>query len=84
MNKGALVRLVCTETGIESNQLERIDVHPGYSFFEVDEKAAPAILHKIESGIYEGKSFNVSVSQENVAPNKKVQKKRQQSGSPVQ
>jgi ATP-dependent RNA helicase DeaD len=64
LNKGALVRMVCTETGIESTHVGRIDIHPRYSFFEVDEKQAKQILPKIEHGSYEGKSFNVTVSQE--------------------
>jgi ATP-dependent RNA helicase DeaD len=64
LNKGALVRMVCTEAGIESTHVGRIDIHPRYSFFEVDEKQAKRILPKIEHGSYEGKSFHVTVSQE--------------------
>jgi len=64
LNKGALVRMVCTEAGIESSHVGRIDIHPRYSFFEIDEKQAKKILPKIEHGTYEGKSFNVTVSQE--------------------
>ncbi len=62
MNKGALVRLVCTETGIDSAQVGRIDLHARHSFFEIDERVAPQILKKIETGTYEGKTFNVSIS----------------------
>ncbi len=64
MNKGALVRLVCTEAGIESYHLGRIDIHARYSFFEIDEGVTGSILPKLETGTYEGKSFNVTVSQE--------------------
>ncbi len=64
MNKGALVRLICTEAGISSNQVGRIDVLPGFSFFEVDDKAVSKVLSKIATGTYEGKTFNVELSQE--------------------
>jgi len=76
MNKGALVRLVCTETGISGSQIGRIDIHPGFSFFEVDEKAAGKILPKIEKGSYEGKTFIVELSQERESQRKKSKKKR--------
>ena len=61
MNKGALVRLICTEAGISSQQIGRIDVRPGFSFFEVEEKAGGNILPKLESGTYEGKTFNIEI-----------------------
>jgi ATP-dependent RNA helicase DeaD len=64
MNKGALVRLVCSETGIENSQLGRIEIHPRYSFFEIDKGVAPIILPRIGTGTYEGKSFNVTLSME--------------------
>jgi len=76
MNKGALVRLICTETDISSDQVGRIEVLPGFSFFEIDGKAASKILPKIESGIYEGKTFNVELSQDKDPKRKKKGKKR--------
>jgi len=76
MNKGALVRLVCTETGISGNQVGRIDIHPGFSFFEVDEKVSGKILPKIETGNYEGKSFIVELSQDGKPQRNKGKKKR--------
>ena len=76
MNKGALVRLVCSETGIESYHIGRIDIHSRYSFFEIDEKAANSVLPKIESGMYEGKSFNVTVSHDVESGKNKGKKKR--------
>ena len=79
MNKGALVRLVCTETSISSNQMGRIDVHPGFSFFEVSDKVTSKILPQIETGIYEGKTFNVELSQERESQRKKGKKRRRQS-----
>ncbi|MEN8157150.1 MAG: DEAD/DEAH box helicase [Bacteroidota bacterium] len=62
MNKGALVRLVCTEGSIESSHVGRIDIHPRHSFFELDSDVAQSVLSKIGNGTYEGKSYNVSLS----------------------
>ncbi len=76
MNKGALVRLICTEAGVSSNQVGRIDVHPGFSFFEVEEKAASKVLSKIATGSYEGKTFNVELSQDKGSPKRVSHRKK--------
>ena len=76
MNKGALVRLVCTESGVESKQVGRIDIYPGFSYFEVDDTASSKILPKLESGTYEKKTFNVEISKEKELPRKKDTGKR--------
>jgi ATP-dependent RNA helicase DeaD len=62
LNKGALVRLVCTEAGINSSQVGRIDLQSRHAVFEVDEQVSQKILPAIKQGIYEGRSFEVSVS----------------------
>ncbi len=62
MNKGALLRLVCTGTGISSSQIGRIDVQRAFSFFEVDESVANKILPKLAEGSYEGKTFVIAPS----------------------
>lgn len=64
LNKGALVRLVCSETGIESSHVGRIDIKPRNAIFEVDNTVAKKILPTLKNGVYEGKSFEVSISQE--------------------
>ena len=63
LNKGALLRLVCSETGIESYHMGRIDLHARHAFFEVDEKVARQVLPRIKEGVYEGKSFEVTSAQ---------------------
>ncbi len=75
MNKGALVRMVCSETGIESYHVGRIDIHARYSFFEIDGEVAPKVLSKLERGVYEGKSFSVSASQEKEYPERGYKRK---------
>jgi ATP-dependent RNA helicase DeaD len=76
MNKGALVRLVCSETGIESYHVGRIDLHSRHAFFEVDDKVSNKILSSIKQGVYEGKSFEVSLSQEMEPGKRQGQKKK--------
>ena len=58
------MRLICSETGIESNQIGRIELHSRFSYFEVDEKVAGKVLPKLRQGTYEGNTFNVTVSQD--------------------
>jgi ATP-dependent RNA helicase DeaD len=76
LNKGALLRLVCSETGIESNHMGRIDIHSRHAFFEVDDQVATKILPSIKEGTYEGKSFEVTYSQEKEHGKKKGKKKK--------
>ncbi len=64
MNKGALVRLICSETGVESNHIGRIELHSRFSYFEVDESVADKVLPKLKQGVYEGKNFNVALSKD--------------------
>lgn len=64
MNKGALVRLLCNETGIDSFQIGRLEIHSRFSYFEVDDKVSNKILPQIEQGSYEGKEFKVALSQD--------------------
>jgi ATP-dependent RNA helicase DeaD len=76
LNKGALLRLVCTEAEIESSHMGRIEIHPSHANFEVDAKMANRILPAIKEGIYEGKPFEISVSREKNTVKKKDKKKK--------
>jgi len=64
MNKGALVRLICSEAGLDSHHIGRIEVHSRFSYFEVDEGVSNSVLPKVASGVYEGKNFNVALSKD--------------------
>lgn len=76
MNKGALLRLICTGTGISSNQIGRIDVQRAFSFFEVDKSVADKILPKMEEGTYEGKTFVIAPSTDNKGSKNKEDKNK--------
>lgn len=64
LNKGALVRLICNGTGIPSSQMGKIDIRAKHAIFEIDEEAAPYILPRFETGLYEGKTFRIKHSGE--------------------
>lgn len=76
LNKGALLRLVCSETGIESSHMGRIDIHSRHAFFEVDDKVSSQILPAVKQGTYEGKDFEVSLSQEKESGQMRGKKKK--------
>jgi len=75
LNKGALVRLVCTEAGVSSDSVGRIDILGAFSFFEVDKKIADQVLEKMKTGVYEGKTFAVDSSQDKGSPKRDKGKK---------
>lgn len=64
LNKGALVRLLCNESGINSSAIGRIEIHPGFSFFEVDKDVATKIIPALKNKEYEGTDFSVELSKE--------------------
>ena len=82
MNKGALVRLVCTETGIESNSIGRIDILGGFSFFEVDSAYQEKLLKTFNSQSFKSRKINLEVStKEPPKRNKSSRSRRRSSGS---
>lgn len=61
LNKGAIVRLVCNETGISSADLGRIDLFNEFSFFDASPEHKETILNA--SGMdYDGKSMNIELA----------------------
>ena len=76
LNKGALLRLVCSESGIESYHMGRIEIHSSHAFFEVDAKEASRIFPRLKEGTYEGKNFEISPSGEKYSGKKKGKKKK--------
>ena len=76
LNKGALLRLVCTEAEIESSHMGRIEINPSHANFEVDAKMANRILPAIKEGVYEGKPFEISLALEKNAVKKKGKKRK--------
>lgn len=62
LNPGALLRVVCDETGIKSSEIGRIDLMPSFSFFEVEKEYETLILNKLNGARYEGSTLKVEVT----------------------
>ncbi|MFK8039639.1 MAG: DEAD/DEAH box helicase [Crocinitomicaceae bacterium] len=58
-NHGALLRLVCDNSGLSKNSVGKIDILNNFSFFEVDKASAPTILSSLKGVDFEGKEMNV-------------------------
>lgn len=58
-NHGALLRLVCDNSGLSKNSIGKIDILNNFSFFEVDKASAPTILSSLKGVDFEGKEMNV-------------------------
>ena len=67
-NHGALIRLVCDNTGLSKNSIGKIDILNNFSFFEADSEHTNEIIKKIQNIDFEGKSMSVEVT--NSAPKK--------------
>lgn len=62
LNPGGLLRLVCDETGLKSNNVGRIDVMPSFSFFEADKEFADKIISQVNDSLYEGHKVSVEIT----------------------
>lgn len=62
LNPGGLLRVICDETGLTSNQVGKIDIMNAYSFFEVENQYADQVLSQVNGAQYEGKQMNVEVT----------------------
>ncbi len=55
VNEGAIVRLVCDQSGISSKLIGAIDMKREYSFFEVDNKVAAKVGQGMRNAKFDGK-----------------------------
>lgn len=58
-NHGALLRLVCDNTGLSKNNVGKIDILNNFSFFEVEKSSASSIVSSLKGVDFEGKEMNV-------------------------
>jgi ATP-dependent RNA helicase DeaD len=68
INKGAIVRIVCNNSGIPSSEVGRIDIFKEFSFFDVSKELADKVLDGMRSADYNGKSMHVELSNKAGAP----------------
>ncbi|HSR88043.1 MAG TPA: helicase-related protein, partial [Pontiella sp.] len=59
VNAGAIVRLVCENTGVKSNQIGAIDLGRDTSFFEVSKEAAGAIRQGLSNLKLDGRKVSI-------------------------
>jgi ATP-dependent RNA helicase DeaD len=62
INKGAIIRLVCDNSGIKSKHIRKIDVLREFSFFEVESNYADHVISSMRSTNFDGKKISVSLS----------------------
>lgn len=62
-NPGALIRTVCAETNITSNEIGEIEVMREFSFFEVDVKVAKQVLEGMQNAQFDGNPVHVELTE---------------------
>jgi ATP-dependent RNA helicase DeaD len=62
LNPGGLLRHVCDQTGLKSNNVGRIDIMTSFSFFEADDEYADMIINKVNGTNYEGNEVNIEIT----------------------
>ncbi len=58
-NHGALLRLLCDNTGVSKGDIGKIDILDSFSFFDADKKETETILRKMQGVDFEGNVMNV-------------------------
>ncbi|NOQ71679.1 MAG: DEAD/DEAH box helicase [Crocinitomix sp.] len=58
-NHGALLRLLCDNTGVSKGDIGKIDILDSFSFFDADKKETETILQKMQGIDFEGNMMNV-------------------------
>ena len=62
LNPGALLRIVCDATGLNSQAVGRIDLMTSYSFFEADQEHTEKILKNVNGTDFEGHQVSIEVT----------------------
>ena len=62
LNKGGLLRLICSNTNIDSKSIGALDLFNEFSFFEVDKKLSNEIIDNLKDKEYDGKTFLVEIA----------------------
>lgn len=58
-NHGALLRLICDNTGINKTAVGKIDIMNNFSFFDADKTESPLILRSLQGIDFEGKEMKI-------------------------
>ena len=67
LNKGGLLRLICSNTNLPAKSVGALDIYNDFSFFEVDKTLSDKILEDLQGKEYDDKSFVVEIASPNGA-----------------
>ena len=70
LNKGALLRIICSFGEVTSKSVGRLDLFNDFSFFEVDSKLTKRVLDGMNNQEFEGKKIKIETA------SKKTSKRR--------
>ncbi len=59
INEGAIIRLICTQAGIRSGMIGRIDLNREFSFFEVEKSAAGIVRKSVNNAKLDGRLVEI-------------------------
>jgi len=55
INEGAIVRLICSNSGIRSSMIGQINLNREFSFFEVEKRAARQVFQSVQNAMLDGR-----------------------------
>jgi ATP-dependent RNA helicase DeaD len=61
-NPGALLRVICDATGLNSTAVGKIDIMTSFSFFEADEEHADTIIKQVNGTDFDGNTVSIEVT----------------------
>lgn len=62
INKGAIVRLICDKSGIDSDMIGEIRLNREFSFFEVEKQAAGRVHNSLNYAKLGGRTVQVQAA----------------------
>ena len=65
LNKGGLLRLICSNTNLPAKAVGALDIYNDFSFFEVEKSLSDKILEDLKGKEYDSKSFVVEIASQN-------------------
>ncbi len=76
LTKGAVIRTLCSESGISSEKIGPIEIMREFSFFEVETSVAAKVLKSMKSAKIDDRKIRVQYAENKDAQVKRLQKKK--------
>jgi ATP-dependent RNA helicase DeaD len=76
LNKGGLLRLICSNTDLPSQAVGAIDLYNDFSFFEVEKSLSEKILSGLKDKEYDDNSFVVEIAAKDAGGGKRKRDNR--------